>query len=215
MEKQSGRSQKTGCISEEKTLTPRTLLKTVANFCNDDTVVATDVGQHQMWTMQYFPFKSPRTLLTSGGLGTMGFGLGAAIGGCIANDRKRTVLFTGDGSFGMSLQELVTAVSQNLPLLIVIFNNGVLGMVRQWQTMFYEKHYSSTTLNRKTDFPALAKAFGAEGKKITSVSELEHALKDLASDVPTVLDCQLNMDEFVLPMIPPGGSVQDLITRRN
>ena len=208
-------AKKLDVFPEEKTLTPRTLLKTVANFCNDDTVVATDVGQHQMWTMQYFPFKSPRTLLTSGGLGTMGFGLGAAIGGCIANDRKRTVLFTGDGSFGMSLQELVTAVSQNLPLLIVIFNNGVLGMVRQWQTMFYEKHYSSTTLNRKTDFPALAKAFGAEGKKITSVSELEHALKDLASDVPTVLDCQLNMDEFVLPMIPPGGSVQDLITRRN
>ncbi len=208
-------AKKLDVLPEEKTLTPRTLLKTVANFCNDDTVVATDVGQHQMWTMQYFPFKSPRTLLTSGGLGTMGFGLGAAIGGCIANDRKRTVLFTGDGSFGMSLQELVTAVSQNLPLLIVIFNNGVLGMVRQWQTMFYEKHYSSTTLNRETDFPALAKAFGAEGKKITSVSELEHALKDLASDVPTVLDCQLNMDEFVLPMIPPGGSVQDLITRRN
>lgn len=208
-------AKKLDVLPEEKTLTPRTLLKTVANFCDDDTVVATDVGQHQMWTMQYFPFKLPRTLLTSGGLGTMGFGLGAAIGGCIANDRKRTVLFTGDGSFGMSLQELVTAVSQNLPLLIVIFNNGVLGMVRQWQTMFYEKHYSSTTLNRKTDFPALAKAFGAEGKKITSVSELEHALKDLASDVPTVLDCQLNMDEFVLPMIPPGGSVQDLITRRN
>lgn len=208
-------AKKLDVLPEEKTLTPRSLLKTVANFCNDDTVVATDVGQHQMWTMQYFPFKSPRTLLTSGGLGTMGFGLGAAIGGCIANDRKRTVLFTGDGSFGMSLQELVTAVSQNLPLLIVIFNNGVLGMVRQWQTMFYEKHYSSTTLNRKTDFPALAKAFGAEGKKITSVSELEHALKDLVSDVPTVLDCQLNMDEFVLPMIPPGGSVQDLITRRN
>ena len=208
-------AKKLDVLPEEKTLTPRTLLKTVANFCNDDTVVATDVGQHQMWTMQYFPFKSPRTLLTSGGLGTMGFGLGAAIGGCIANDRKRTVLFTGDGSFGMSLQELVTAVSQNLPLLIVIFNNGVLGMVRQWQTMFYEKHYSFTTLNRKTDFPALAKAFGAEGKKITSVSELEHALKNLASDVPTVLDCQLNMDEFVLPMIPPGGSVQDLITRRN
>ena len=145
----------------------------------------------------------------------MGFGLGAAIGGCIANDRKRTVLFTGDGSFGMCLQELATAVSQNLPLLIVIFNNGVLGMVRQWQTMFYEKHYSSTTLNRKTDFPALAKAFGAEGKKITTLSELENALTTLAPYTPTVLDCQLDMDEFVLPMIPPGGSVQDLVTRRN
>ena len=145
----------------------------------------------------------------------MGFGLGAAIGGCIANGRKRTVLFTGDGSFGMSLQELATAVSQNLPLTIVIFNNGVLGMVRQWQTMFYEKHYSSTTLQRKTDFPALARAFGAKGKKIFTLAELERALYNPAPDVPTVLDCQLDMDEFVLPMIPPGGCVQDLITQRN
>ena len=212
---QVSEAKKLDLLPAENNLTPRTLLKTVAKYCEADTVVATDVGQHQMWTMQYFPFRSPRTLLTSGGLGTMGFGLGAAIGGCIANDRKRTVLFTGDGSFGMCLQELATAVSQNLPLLIVIFNNGVLGMVRQWQTMFYEKHYSSTTLNRKTDFPALAKAFGAEGKKVTTLLELENALTTLAPDTPTVLDCQLDMDEFVLPMIPPGGSVQDLVTRRN
>lgn len=202
-------------LPEETTLTPRSLLQTVARHCQKDTVIATDVGQHQMWTMQYFPFQLPRTLLTSGGLGTMGFGLGAAIGGCIANNRKRTVLFTGDGSFGMSLQELATAVSQKLPLLIVIFNNGVLGMVRQWQTMFYEQHYSSTTLNRKTDFPALARAFGAEGKKVTSLPELEDALATLPADGPIVLDCQLDMDEFVLPMIPPGGSVQDLITARS
>ncbi|MBR2625137.1 MAG: biosynthetic-type acetolactate synthase large subunit [Lentisphaeria bacterium] len=214
-QKQVSEAKKLDLPPEENSLTPRTLLKTVAKYCEADTVVATDVGQHQMWTMQYFPFRSPRTLLTSGGLGTMGFGLGAAIGGCIANNRKRTVLFTGDGSFGMCLQELATAVSQKLPLLIVIFNNGVLGMVRQWQTMFYEKHYSSTTLNRKTDFPALAKAFGAEGKKVTALSELEKALTTLAPDTPTVLDCQLDMDEFVLPMIPPGGSVQDLVTRRN
>ena len=214
-QKQVSEAKKLDLLPEENNLTPRTLLKTVARYCESDTVVATDVGQHQMWTMQYFPFQSPRTLLTSGGLGTMGFGLGAAIGGCIANDRKRTILFTGDGSFGMCLQELATAVSQNLPLLIVIFNNGVLGMVRQWQTMFYEKHYSSTTLNRKTDFPALARAFGAEGKKVTTLSELENALNTLVPDTPTVLDCQLDMDEFVLPMIPPGGSVQDLVIRRN
>ena len=195
-------------------LVPSNLLRTVAAYCTPDTVIATDVGQHQMWTMQYFPFQKPRTLLTSGGLGTMGFGLGAAIGGCIANHRKRTVLFTGDGSFGMCLQELATAVSQNLPLLIVIFNNGVLGMVRQWQTMFYEKHYSHTTLNRKTDFVALAKAFGADGRKVTTLDGLTAALQNLAPDVPTVLDCQLDMDEFVLPMIPPGGSVKDLITTK-
>ena len=214
-QKQISEARKLDDLPKENNLSPRSLLKTVARFCESDTVVATDVGQHQMWTMQYFPFRSPRTLLSSGGLGTMGFGLGAAIGGCIANDRKRTVLFTGDGSFGMCLQDLATAVSQNLPLLIVVFNNGVLGMVRQWQTMFYDRHYSSTTLKRKTDFPALAKAFGAIGKKITTLSELENALADLAPDCPTLLDCRLDMDEFVLPMIPPGGCVQDLITRRN
>ena len=214
-EKMTAEAKKLDVLPGENTLSPRSLLQTVAGYCAKDTVIATDVGQHQMWTMQYFPFQSPRTLLSSGGLGTMGFGLGAAIGGCIANDRKRTVLFTGDGSFGMSLQDLATAVSQKLPLLIVVFNNGVLGMVRQWQTMFYEKHYSSTTLKRKTDFPALARAFGAEGKKVTTLEELKEALDTLVPDTPTVLDCQLDMDEFVLPMIPPGGSVQDLITQRN
>lgn len=213
-QKQTAEAKKLDIRPKTEGLTPQNLLQTVARFCDDDAVVATDVGQHQMWTMQYFPFKRPRQLLTSGGLGTMGFGLGAAIGGCLANGRKQTILFTGDGSFGMSLQELATAVSQKLPLLIVIFNNGVLGMVRQWQNMFYQQHYSSTTLNRQTDFPALAKAFGAEGKKITSITELEDALAAPATDRPTVLDCQLDMDEFVLPMIPPGGSVQDLITER-
>ena len=213
-EQRCAEAKKLDIHPREERLTPFSLLKTVAGYCTPDTVIATDVGQHQMWTMQYFPFQKNRTLLTSGGLGTMGFGMGAAIGGCIASGRKRTVLFTGDGSFGMSLQELATAVSQNLPLLIVIFNNGVLGMVRQWQTMFYEKHFSHTTLNRKTDFAALAKAFGAQGKKITSLAQLERALYAPAPDVPTVLDCQLDMDEFVLPMIPPGGSVKDLITRK-
>lgn len=213
-EKRCAEAKKLDFRPKEEQLTPFSLLRTVAEYCAPDTVIATDVGQHQMWTMQYFPFQTPRTLLTSGGLGTMGFGMGAAIGGCIASGRKRTVLFTGDGSFGMSLQELATAVSQNLPLLIVIFNNGVLGMVRQWQTMFYEKHYSHTTLNRQTDFAALARAFGAHGKKITSLAQLERALYDPAPDLPTVLDCRLDMDEFVLPMIPPGGSVKDLITRK-
>ena len=144
----------------------------------------------------------------------MGFGLGAAIGGCIANDRKRTVLFTGDGSFGMCLQELATAVSQNLPLLIVIFNNGVLGMVRQWQTMFYDKHYSETTLNRKTDFVKLAEAFGAVGFRATNEEELEQALTvAFQTDGPVLIDCIIDCDERVLPMIPPGGTVNDLVIK--
>ena len=144
----------------------------------------------------------------------MGYGLGAAIGASIAQGGKRVVLFTGDGSFGMSLQELATAVTYRLPLLIVICNNGVLGMVRQWQTMFFRKHYSCSTLNRQTDFPALARAFGAEGQKITTLEELKAALSHLPADHPLVLDCRLDQDEFALPMIPPGGSVEDMITQK-
>lgn len=198
----------------ESSLVPRTLFATVAEYCDKDCAVATDVGQHQMWTMHHYPFHRPGSLLTSGGLGTMGYGLGAAIGASIAQNGKCVVLFTGDGSFGMSLQELATAVTYKLPLVIVICNNGVLGMVRQWQTMFFNQHYSCSTLNRQTDFPALARAFGAEGKKITTLEELRAALSDLPADRPLVLDCHLDQDEFALPMIPPGGSVEDMITEK-
>lgn len=190
---------------------PKNIIGCVRSFCKDDTVVATDVGQHQMWVMQHYAFEKPRTLLTSGGLGTMGYGMGAAIGGCIACGRRRTVLFTGDGSFGMNLNELATAVSQRLPLLIVLFNNGVLGMVRQWQHMFYDERYSSTTLGRKTDFVALAKAFGADGCSAGTLSELRAALeRGFPNDGPFVLECRIDMDEMVFPMIPPGGSVRDI-----
>lgn len=193
---------------------PKNIINTVCRFLDDDSVVATDVGQHQVWVTQYFNFRQPRTLLTSGGLGTMGYGLGAVIGGCIARNRRKTVLFTGDGSFGMNLNELATAVSQELPLVIVLMNNGVLGMVRQWQNMFYKERYSQTTLKRKTDFPALAKAFGAIGHSIRTLSELEQAMENLPSLGPVLLDCHIDMDEKVLPMIPPGGTAQDIITRR-
>jgi acetolactate synthase-1/2/3 large subunit len=193
--------------------TPHNIMETVSRFCNEDTVIATDVGQHQMWTMQYYPFGKPRTLLTSGGLGAMGYGLGAAIGGCIATGKKRTVHFTSDGSFGMSLTELATAVSQELPLVTVILNNGVLGMVRQWQTMFYGERYSQTTLNRKTDFAALAKAFGANGFCAENLSQLKNILENLPACGPAVIDCHINMDEKVLPMIPPGGSVKNIIIK--
>jgi len=190
---------------------PQNIIDTVRRFCGDDTVVATDVGQHQMWVVQHYPFKKPRTLLSSGGLGAMGFGMGAAIGACIAKNKQRTILFTGDGSFGMNLNELATAVSQRLPLVIVIMNNGVLGLPRQWQTVFFEGRYSQTTLERKTDFPALAKAFGAEGFAVENIPQLEKALNSLPSGKPVVIDCRIDMDEKVLPMIPPGGSVKDII----
>ena len=179
---------------------------------NGEAIISTEVGQHQMWTMQFYPFEKPHTLLTSGGLGTMGYGLGAAIGGCIAARGRRTVLFTGDGSFGMNLNEMATAVSQELPITIVIFDNDVLGMVRQWQTIFYDCHYSQTILDRKTDFPALAKAFGADGYAVYTMEDLKKAL-DVAdkSQGPVLIDCHIDMDEKVLPMIPPGRSIKDMI----
>lgn len=200
------------CAPYDDRFSPKNIIETASRYCMDDTVIATDVGQHQIWTMLFYPFAQPRTLLTSGGLGTMGFGLGAAIGGCIANGRKRTVLFTSDGSFGMNLGELATAVSQKLPITVIILNNGALGMVRQWQTMFYEKRYSQTTLQRKTDFAALAKAFGAAGYTAHTLAELEHALQNAPENGPTVIECPIDIDEKVFPMIPPGGCVEDIVT---
>jgi acetolactate synthase-1/2/3 large subunit len=165
--------------------------------------------------MQYYKFRKPRTLLTSGGLGAMGYGFGAAIGGCLARNKKKTVLFTGDGSFGMNLTELATAVSQELPVIVIIFNNNTLGLPRQWQGMFYGERYSQSTLNRKTDFPALAKSFGAEGYKAESLPELENIMKNLPFNLPVVIDCRIDIDEKVLPMIPPGGSVKDMVLELN
>lgn len=201
-----------GLPTKEK-LTPYEIIDAVSQHTQPDTIIATDVGQHQMWTAQRYPFIRPRTFLTSGGLGTMGYGLGAAIGASVAKDGKKTVLFTGDGSFGMNLNELATAVTFKLPVIIVIMNNGVLGMVRQWQTLFFNKHYSNTTLGRKTDFVKLAEAFGAEGVRVTNTKELESAVQTaFTCDGPFLIDCAVDCNEFVLPMLPPGGSIEDIIT---
>ncbi len=190
---------------------PRSIIKTVGNNFEEETVVATDVGQHQMWTVQHYEFHKPRTLLSSGGLGTMGYGLGAAIGGCFASGKKETILFTGDGSFSMNLNEMATAVTENLPIVIILFNNNVLGMVRQWQSIFFDGRHSQTTTNRKTDFVALAKAFGAEGHRVTSLEELEEVLKNRKTEGPMLIECPIDKDEMVYPMIPPGQSVKDII----
>ena len=193
---------------------PRTIIEEVNKHMAPDTVVATDVGQHQMWTMQYYKFEAPHTLLSSGGLGTMGYGLGAAIGGCFASGKKRTLLVTGDGSFAMNLNEMATAVKQNLPITIVLLNNDVLGMVRQWQTIFYDSRYSQTVLERKTDFPLLAKAFGAEGYSAVNMEELQAALDAADKAEGTVLiECKIGKDERVLPMIPAGRSIKDVILK--
>lgn len=198
-------------LDHREGMTPRRALLTLNQYLGENTPLATDVGQHQMWTAQTAQFRHSRRFISSGGLGTMGFGLGAAIGAGIGTG-ERAVLVTGDGSFGMCLQEMATAVHEKVPLVILLLNNGVLGMVRQWQTLFYNKHYSSTILDRQTDFPALARAFGAEGSTVHTPRELEQALaKAFSFDGPYLVNCMIDKDEFVLPMLPPGGSMEDIM----
>ncbi|MBQ6714461.1 MAG: biosynthetic-type acetolactate synthase large subunit [Clostridia bacterium] len=193
-------------------LTPKKVFDVINAVKDENTVIATDVGQHQMWTAQYVDFEKTRRFASSGGLGTMGYGLGAAIGAQVGSG-DRTVLITGDGSFGMNLNELATAVTYNTPVVTVVMNNGVLGMVRQWQTLFYGKRYSNTTLGRKTDFVKLADAFGLPGERVSTKEEFEAAFKRAMSyDGPYLIDTLIGMDEFVLPMLPPGGSIDDIIT---
>lgn len=195
-------------------LSPQYVIQAANRILGDDILVATDVGQHQMWTAQYYPFSKPRSFITSGGLGTMGFGMGAAIGSCIANGEKRTVLFTGDGSFHMNLNEMSTAVANRLPLVIVVMNNGVLGMVRQWQTLFYGQRYSNTTLDPQTDFVKLAEAFGAKGIRVTNQAQVDAAYREaMETRVPVLIDCIIHPDEKVLPMIPPGGTIDDIMLK--
>ena len=199
-------------IPEKGSFHPRNILETLRRFTKDDTVVATDVGQHQMWTAQYYRFEKPGTFLTSGGLGTMGYGLGAAIGACLAKNKEETVLITSDGSFSMNCNELCTAVKEGLPITIVLLNNQVLGMVRQWQTAFFGERYSATILDRGTDFVKLIEAYGGKGFSIHKLSELEKALEERKNIAgPVLLDCHIDKDEKVLPMIPPGKSVAEII----
>lgn len=192
--------------------TPKQVIETLDRLTPDETQIITDVGQHQMWTAQYYTFENPRTFITSGGLGAMGFGLGAAAGACLANLDRKTILVSGDGSFHMNLNELATLVSYRLPIVDLVMNNTVLGMVRQWQTVFYDHRYAQTAPNRQTDLVRLAEAFGAQGFRIERPEEVEPVLKNaLSCEGPCVVDCRISPDEMVLPMIPPGGAVQDTI----
>ncbi|GHV77726.1 acetolactate synthase [Spirochaetia bacterium] len=197
------------------TLHPRFILEESAKRLGPDALVATDVGQHQIWTAQFYPFTRSRSFITSGGLGTMGFGLGAAIGAKIANPKRPVVLFTGDGSFRMNCGELATLTNYRLPILIVIINNRVLGMVRQWQNLFYEERYSETTLDRPPDFVKLAEAYGLRGygaeNAKTFVEALDLAMKDIAGGSPALLDAHISPDEKVLPMVPGGKPIDEQI----
>lgn len=198
---------------DESVIHPHQLLRTVAEETPEDTIIATDVGQHQLWSAQYNGRKHVRQFLTSGGLGTMGFGYGAALGAQVAFPDRTVVHITGDGSFHMNLNEICTAVSYNLPVITIIMNNRVLGNVRQWQTMFYGSRYSQTDPHRKTDYVKLADAFGARGVRVTNIAELRDALREAVKRTgPVLIDAQIDKDERVLPMIPAGGTVDDLVT---
>ena len=187
---------------------PRKILGAMARIAPDMTV-ATDVGQHQMWTAQHFPFIRPRQLITSGGLGTMGFGLGAAMGAAASDAQDRPVaLVTGDGSFRMNLTELSTIACYGIPVIIVIFNNGTLGMVRQWQTLFFGKRYSQTTLDRGPDFMKLAEAYGLEGTRVDTMAAFTEAFeRACAARRPCIIECLLDIDEMVAPMVAPGSPI--------
>ena len=200
-------------VDSDTELKPHQIIDEICNQAGPEAVYATDVGQHQMWAAQYLHHTKSRGFLTSGGLGTMGFGYGAAIGAQMALGRDaRVVMLTGDGSFHMNLNEACTAVSYDLPIITVIFNNQVLGMVRQWQTTFYEKRYSDTDPHRKTDFVKLAEGFGAKGYRAATPAEFKAAFADaMKQKGPSWIDCRIGKDEKVLPMIPGGGTVNDII----
>lgn len=193
-------------------LSPQYVVEKIGEIAPQETIITTEVGQNQIWAAQFFPYSTPRTFISSGGLGAMGFGLGASIGAQVGCPHKRVFNIAGDGSFHMNCNELATVVKYQLPIIIVILNNQVLGMVRQWQNLFYEKRFAETTLNRQTDIVKLAEAFGAVGYNITANDEVEATLKKaLTVKGPVVINCVIHPDEMVFPMVAPGKEIMDLI----
>ena len=198
--------------NKKQDLSPKFIFEYVNSKVKQDTIITTEVGQHQMWTAQFYDFMQPRTFLTSGGLGTMGYGTGAAIGAQFANPEKTIVHFAGDGSFRMNCNELATIQHYELPIIIVVLDNHALGNVRMWQTLFYEKRYSNTTLDFGPDWEKLAFAYGIQGYHVKNEEEFKKAFDDaLKSKKPAVIDAEIYIDEMVLPMIPPGKPVEYLM----
>ena len=192
-------------------LTGPYVIEKLYELTNGDAIITTDVGQHQMWAAQYYKYKEPRTFLTSGGLGTMGYGLGAAIGAKTGRPDKTVVNIAGDGCFRMNMNEIATAVRCGRPLVQIVLNNHVLGMVRQWQTLFYDHRYSHTVLNDAVDFVKISEGMGAKAIRVTKMEEVESALKEaLSSPGPVVLDCWIDQDLSVFPMVPAGASIDDV-----
>lgn len=195
---------------------PQILIEKIDAATADDTIIVTDVGQHQLWAAQFYKFTQPRTFLSSGGLGTMGYSMGAAVGGQLGCPDKQVVMFAGDGGFHMNLSELATIASYNVPVKMFIMNNTVLGMVRQWQKLFYENRFSDTDPHRATDFVKVAESFGVKGMRISTNDEIDSVLKEVFSyDGPVLVDCRISPDSNVLPMIPPGGAHTDIIEKFN
>lgn len=195
---------------DKNVLTGPFIIQTVNEVTDGDAVIVTEVGQHQMWAAQYYKYCQPRTLLTSGGLGTMGYGLGASIGAKMGCKDKTVINIAGDGCFRMNMNEIATATRYNIPVIELIINNHVLGMVRQWQTLYYGKRYSQTVLNDSVDYVKIAEAMGAKAYRVTQKEELAPVLKEAISlNIPVVIDCQIGCDDKVFPMVSPGAPIAD------
>ena len=201
---------------DESKLTGPYIMETLYKVTNGEAVVTTEVGQHQMWAAQYYKYKNPRTFISSGGLGTMGYGLGACIGTKVARPEKTVVNIAGDGCFRMNMNEIATATRYNIPIIQMVFNNHVLGMVRQWQSLFYGQRYSYTTLNDCVDFVKLAEAMGAKAYRVTKKEEVEPVLKEaIALNIPVVIDFQIESDDKVWPMVAPGAPIEEAFTQED
>ncbi len=197
-------------------LTGPYILEKLYEITKGDAVITTEVGQHQMWSAQYFKYRMPRTFITSGGLGTMGYGLGACIGAKVGMPDKTVINIAGDGCFRMNMNELATATRYDIPIIEIVFNNHVLGMVRQWQTLFYDKRYSNTNLRDKVDFVKLAEAMGAKAYRITKKEEVETVLREaIALKKPVFIECVIDSDDKVWPMVAPGAAIEDVFTEED
>ena len=191
-------------------------IRYIDEVTHGDAIITTDVGQHQMWAAQNYKYKYPRTLLTSGGLGTMGYGLGACIGAKVGKPDKYVINIAGDGCFRMNINELATVSRYEIPIIQIVLNNHVLGMVRQWQTLFYGKRYSHTTLTDKVDFVAVSKGFGVDAIRVTSFEEFKDAFdKAVESKKPCVIECVIDRDDSVWPMVAPGDSIGNVFTKED
>ena len=197
--------------TDELTLTPQHLIETLDKLTGGEALIATEVGQSQMWAAQYYNYRKPRTLLTSGGLGTMGYGLGAALGAKMGCRDKLVVNIAGDGCFRMNMNELATLSRHNIPVIEVVVNNHVLGMVRQWQTLFYGKRYSNTVLQDQADFVKVAEALGVKGIRVTKKEEMGPAIREaIEGGKPALIDVWIDCDEKVFPMVPAGAPIEDV-----